>query len=101
MNNIGEYIKEHSSIQTVESFTLQDDAPKTIRDENLRRIKAFMNASKEDGKRILMVSNLMSGKGIQRRSKRISKASIIPLTQRFVDTSLLYRLDKGIGCQPY
>ena len=67
MNNIGEYIKKHSSIQTVESFTLQDDAPKTIRDQNLKRIKAFMNASKEDGKRILMVSNLMSGKGIQKK----------------------------------
>ena len=67
MNNIGEYIKKHSSIQTVESFTLQDDAPKTIRDQNLKRIKAFMNASNEDGKRILMVSNLMSGKGIQKK----------------------------------
>ena len=67
MNNIGDYIKKHSSIQTVESFTLQDDAPKTIRDQNLRRIKTFMNAAKEDGKRILMVSNLMSGKGIQKK----------------------------------
>ena len=67
MNNIGEYIKKHSSIQTVESFTLQDDAPKTIRDQNLKKIKAFMNASNEDGKRILMVSNLMSGKGIQKK----------------------------------
>ena len=35
--------------------------------QNLRRIKAFMNAAKEDGKRILMVSNLMSGKGIQKK----------------------------------
>ena len=26
-----------------------------------------MNAAKEDGKRILMVSNLMSGKGIQKK----------------------------------
>jgi len=67
MNNIGDYIKKHSSIQTVKSFTLQDDAPKAIRDQNLNRIKAFMTASKEDGKRILMVSNLMSGKGIQKK----------------------------------
>ena len=67
MNNIGEYVKEQTSIQTVKSFTLQDDAPKAIRDQNLNRIKAFMTASKEDGKRILMVSNLMSGKGIQKK----------------------------------
>ncbi len=67
MNNIGEYVKKHTSIQTVKSFTLQDDAPKTIRDRNLKNIKAFMIASKKEGKRILMVSNLMSGKGIQKK----------------------------------
>ena len=67
MNNIGAYIKKHTSIQTVESFTLQDDAPKNIRDRNLNNIRAFMYDAKKEGKRILMVSNLMSGKGIQKK----------------------------------
>ena len=67
MNNIGDYIKQHTSIKTVMAFTLQDDAPKEIRDRNLDNIKTFMRTSKEEGKRVLMVSNLMSGQGIQRK----------------------------------
>ena len=67
MNNIGDYIKQHTSIKTVKAFTLQDDAPKEIRDRNLENIKSFMKSSKDEGKRVLMVSNLMSGQGIQRK----------------------------------
>jgi len=70
MNNIGDYIKSHTSIKTVRSFTLQDDAPKEIRDQNLRDIQTFMKASSENGKRVLMVSNLMSGQGIQRKLEK-------------------------------
>ena len=67
MDNIGQYIKESTNISTVKAFTLQDDAPKHIRERNLENIKTFMKSSQDDGKRILMVSNLMSGQGIQRK----------------------------------
>ena len=67
MDNIGQYIKKHTNINTIKAFTSQDDAPKQIRENNLENIKAFMERSQDEGKRILMVSNLMSGQGIQRK----------------------------------
>jgi len=66
MNNIGHYILSNSSFADVQSFTLQDDASKVVRDQNVESIKAFIKKSNQDGKRVLMVSNLMSGKGIQK-----------------------------------
>jgi len=70
MNNIGQYIKKYTSIHSVKAFTLQDDAPKNIRDRNIEDIKTFMKMSEDNGKRVLMVSNLMSGQGIQRKLKK-------------------------------
>jgi len=67
MNNIGQYIKKYTSIHSIKAFTLQDDAPKEIRNRNIEDIKTFMKMSEDDGKRVLMVSNLMSGQGIQRK----------------------------------
>ena len=66
MNNIGVYILNNSNFADVQSFTLQDDASKAVRDQNVKSIKAFIEKSNQDGKRVLMVSNLMSGKGIQK-----------------------------------
>ncbi len=66
MDNIGKYIMDNSEFATVRSFTLQDDAGKDIRDKNVSMIKDFINNSNNNGKKVLMVSNLMSGKGIQR-----------------------------------
>ncbi len=70
MNNIGQYIKKYTSIHSIKAFTLQDDAPKEIRNRNIEDIKTFMKMSEDDGKRVLMVSNLMSGQGIQRKLKK-------------------------------
>jgi len=66
MNNIGHYILNNSNFSDVQSFTLQDDAPKAIRDNNVDLIKKFIEKSNHEGKRVLIVSNLMSGKGIQK-----------------------------------
>ena len=66
MDNIGKYIMNNSEFATVRSFTLQDDAGKEIRDKNVSMIKDFITNSNSNGKKVLMVSNLMSGKGIQR-----------------------------------
>ena len=66
MNNIGHYILSNSNFADVQSFTLQDDASETVRNQNVESIKTFIKKSNQDGKRVLMVSNLMSGKGIQK-----------------------------------
>jgi len=66
MNNIGKYIMDNSEFVTVRSFTLQDDAGNEIRSKNVSMIKDFITNSSNNGKKVLMVSNLMSGKGIQR-----------------------------------
>jgi len=69
MNNIGQYILNNSNFSDVEAFTLQDDAPKEVREQNVASIKTFIEKSNREGKRVLMVSNLMSGKGIQKSIK--------------------------------
>ena len=66
MNNIGKYLMDNSEFANVRAFTLQDDAGKEIRDKNVSMIKDFINNANDNGKKVLMVSNLMSGKGIQR-----------------------------------
>ena len=70
MDNIGKYIMDNSEFDTVRSFTLQDDAGKEIRDKNVSMIKDFINTANDNGKKVLMVSNLMSGKGIQRSIRK-------------------------------
>ncbi len=70
MDNIAEFITDNSEFHSVRSFTLQDDASKEVRENNVQRIKEFINNSNEKGMRVLMVSNLMSGKGIQKNIKK-------------------------------
>ena len=65
MDNIASYISDNSKYVEVKSFTLQDDAGKSIRESNVLRIRNFIEESSKQGRRVLIVSNLMSGKGIQ------------------------------------
>ena len=67
MENLAVYVRENGKFNDVRPFTLQDDAPKEIRDKNVNQIKQFMENATLGGKKVLMVSNLMSGKGIQRK----------------------------------
>jgi len=67
MENIASYVLDQGGFSSVRPFTLQDDAPKEIRNRNVEQIKKFIENASLDGKKVLMVSNLMSGKGIQRK----------------------------------
>ena len=67
MENLAAYVNDQGNFNAVRPFTLQDDAPKEIRDRNVKQIKEFIENATLDGKKVLMVSNLMSGKGIQRK----------------------------------
>jgi hypothetical protein len=67
MENLASYVLEKGNFNAVRPFTLQDDAPKEIRSRNVKQIKEFIKNASLDGKNVLMVSNLMSGKGIQKK----------------------------------
>ena len=67
MENLAAYVHDQGNFNAVRPFTLQDDAPKEIRDRNVKQIKEFIENATLDGKKVLMVTNLMSGKGIQRK----------------------------------
>jgi len=67
LENIAIYIRENGKFNDVRAFTIQDDAPKEIRSTNINQIKTFMQAASLNGNNVLMVSNLMSGKGIQKK----------------------------------
>jgi hypothetical protein len=67
LENIAIYIRENGKFNDVRAFTIQDDAPIEIRSTNINQIKTFMQAASLNGNNVLMVSNLMSGKGIQKK----------------------------------
>ena len=42
MENLAVYVRENGKFNDVRPFTLQDDAPKEIRDKNVNQIKQIM-----------------------------------------------------------
>ena len=67
LENIAIYIREYGKFNDVRAFTIQDDAPKEIRNTNINQIRECIEEASLNGNSVLMVSNLMSGKGIQKK----------------------------------
>jgi hypothetical protein len=48
-----------------QAITLQDDAPKSIRDRNVAKLRAMVEGAQADGKQVLVVTNLIGTRTIQ------------------------------------
>jgi sirohydrochlorin ferrochelatase len=58
-------VKEDGGFADVTGITLQDDAPPDVRAANVKKLRARVEAAQKDGKRVLVVTNLIGARTIQ------------------------------------
>jgi sirohydrochlorin cobaltochelatase len=63
--NLARLIKEDGQFAAVYGQTLQDDTPPEIREANVKKLRALVENATKDGKRVLIVTNLIAARGIQ------------------------------------
>lgn len=58
-------IQEDGDFASVQGRTLQDDAPEQVRAANVAKLRGMIEAAQKDGKRVLVITNLISARSIQ------------------------------------
>ena len=91
MENISSYLSANGRFLEVMPLTLQDDAPPEVRAANVQRMREFVSSRSYNGRDVLIVSNLMSGKGIQRRVERDLEGLTYSFNSNGVATHALFR----------
>ena len=91
MDNISSYLSANGGFSEVMPLTLQDDAPPEVRAANFQRMREFVSTRSYNGRDVLIVSNLMSGKDIQRRVERDLEGLTYSFNPNGVATHPLFR----------
>lgn len=65
LNNLAKIVLEDGDFADVQAITLQDDAPKEIRDRNVAKLRLMVEEATADGKQALIVTNLIGTRTIQ------------------------------------
>jgi hypothetical protein len=65
MANLAKMVKEDGGFAAVYGQTLQDDAPPEIRAANVKKLRGLVENAAKDGKRVLIVTNLIGARTIQ------------------------------------
>lgn len=65
LNSLAKIVKQDGGFADVRGMTLQDDAPPEIRDANVKLMREAVEAATKKGQRVLVVTNLISGRSIQ------------------------------------
>ncbi len=63
-------IQDIGGFSDVKALTLQDDAPSAVRAANVERLRAMVNAADDEGKDVIIVTNLLSARSIQWKIER-------------------------------
>ncbi len=63
--NLAEVVQEEGGFSAVVGQTLQDDAPPAVRAGNVKKLRALVENATKDGKRVLIVTNLIGARTIQ------------------------------------
>jgi hypothetical protein len=63
--SLAKLVKQDGGFADVRGMTLQDDAPPEIRDKNVKLMRETIEAAIKKGQRVLVVTNLISGRSIQ------------------------------------
>lgn len=63
--NLAKMVKEDGGFADAQGITLQDDAPPAIRAGNVVKLRAIVEGATKDGKRVLIVTNLIGARTIQ------------------------------------
>ena len=67
MNNISEYVRQEAGFYSVTPISLQDDAAREVRAKNVEVLRDIVATNTTEGRRVLIVTNLMSSGIIQAR----------------------------------
>ena len=62
---LAKIVKEDGGFSAVYGQTLQDDAPPAIREANVQKLRGLVESAKKDGKKVLVVTNLIGARTIQ------------------------------------
>jgi len=65
LGNLSKIVLEDGDFADVQAITLQDDAPKEIRDRNVAKLRLMVEEAVADGKQVLIVTNLIGTRTIQ------------------------------------
>lgn len=66
-----DWIKRAGKFAAVHPFTVQDDAPRAVRAANVERVRKIVEDATRSGKRVLVVTDLLTGPGsVHRRAKK-------------------------------
>jgi sirohydrochlorin ferrochelatase len=68
--SLAEVVREEGGFAAVYAQTLQDDAPLEVRDANVKRLRGLVEAAAKDGKRVLVVTNLIAPRSIQAKLRQ-------------------------------
>ena len=70
MANIARYVQEDGGFSAVYPATLQDDAPAEVRDANVQKLRGMVTSAAEEGKQVIIVTNLMGSYTIQSKLRK-------------------------------
>ena len=65
-----EMMRQDSNFSAIKVITLQDDAPREVRAANVAKYRGWVETATAEGKRVLVVSNLITTGGVQRKIRR-------------------------------
>ena len=67
---LAKYVQEDGGFAAVQASTLQDDAVPEIRAANVQKLRAMVESATKDGKKVLIVTNLVGARTIQAKLRR-------------------------------
>ena len=70
LQNLATIVREDGEFADVQALTLQDDAPKEIRDVNVAKLRGLVEGAQADGKQVLVVTNLIGTRTIQAKLRK-------------------------------
>jgi hypothetical protein len=70
LETLAKYVKEDGGFAAVRASTLQDDAVPEVRAANVQKLRAMVESATKDGKKVLIVTNLVGARTIQAKLRR-------------------------------
>jgi len=70
LENQADIMRQDGSFSAIKVITLQDDAPREIRAANVATFRGWVETATEEGKRVLIVSNLITTGSVQKKIRR-------------------------------
>lgn len=70
LETMARYVKEDGGFAAVRASTLQDDAVPEVRAANVEKLRAMVEGATKDGRKVLIVTNLVGARTIQAKLRR-------------------------------